>query len=219
MQGHQSSKASLLTQCQGNENKDMFSCEILFFSVLFIVCWYKDMAITCWHWIDEAVTAGLNCAAAGYGNVNQMNLIRMASGPRDRSLPMKRVLKHLVIAFSVCTSWLWELFIDGVILHYSANVTFQARGEDIGGNRDKGTHLKSWEVIKTEWETRGKKLPMKIIHVLVGHATCLYSTVTQERRDFYFFHSADRNLIILKGGCTGRCVFVPITLQGSKVNR
>lgn len=179
------------------------------------------MAITCWHWIDEAVTAGLDCAAAGYGNVNQMSLIRMASGPRDRSLPMKRVLKHSVIAFSVCTSWLWELFIDGVILHYSANVTFQARGENMRGNRGNGTHLKSWEVIKTEWETGGGKCPMKIIHVLVWSrhmSRTLYSTVTQEQGDFYFFHSADGNLIILKGGCTGRCVFVPIMLQGSKVN-
>lgn len=64
----------------------------------------------------------------GYGNTNQMSLIRSVSGPPDRFLPIKRVLNHTVIAFVVVwqhwTFWLPELFIDGAVPHYIANVTF-----------------------------------------------------------------------------------------------
>lgn len=59
---------------------------------------------------------------------------------------MNWVLKHTVIAFSVvwqrCASRLQGLFIDGVILHYSANVTYQERGED-GGDGGRPRTLKN----------------------------------------------------------------------------
>lgn len=143
---------------------------------------------------------GLGCAAAGYGNANQMSLIRVVSGPRDRSLPMKRVLKHTVIACSVvwqqCPSWLQELFIDGVILHYSANVTFQTRGERTGKTGPTASTLKNLRSDKNKMGSRGgKTFPMEIIHVVVWsqHRS---SVVTQDQRDSYSFHSADGNLII-----------------------
>lgn len=95
---------------------------------------------------------GLGGAGAGYDNVNQMRLVRMVSVPQDRSLPMKRVLKHTVIAFSVvwrwCTPWLQELYVDKASLHYTANNTFKMceegqRGalETLGSDKTKSGKL------------------------------------------------------------------------------
>lgn len=131
--GHRRSGESLLAQCRGSENKNMFACLVFFFvppssdhtrgtGVATLKTWRRRGSDS-----RSWLCSGRIC----WCEPNESH----AHGPLDGSLPVRRVLKHTVIAFGVIwqrqISWLQGLFIDKVILHYSANL--KIRGEKMGG--------------------------------------------------------------------------------------